>query len=140
MTTVNDFSGNYLLSPDFPAGYGQLISNPAQKLTDMKTNNLYFMEASLDSDNLLVNVEGYLLHGFKTLAFQKVMANYVFRMTSLGGQNKIRAVHRSLSLSLSLGAAFRSCGENVQIPDDFSDITALNTALAQLFVQVFPAP
>ena len=52
MTTVNDFSGNYLLSPDFPAGYGQLISNPAQKLTDMKNANLYYMEASLDSDNL----------------------------------------------------------------------------------------
>ena len=137
---MNDFSGNYLLSPDFPAGYGQLISNPAQKLTDMKNANLYYMEASLDSDNLLVNVESYILHGFKTLAFQKVMASYVFRMTSLGGQNKIRAVHRSLSLSLTLEAAFKSVGENVQIPDDFSDITALNTALAQLFVAVFPAP
>ena len=140
MTTVNNFSGNYLLSPDFPAGYGQLISNPAQKLTDMKNANLYYMEASLDSDNLLVNVEGLLLHGFKTLAFQRVMSSYVFRMVSLGGQNKIRAVHRSLSLSLTLEACFRSVGENVTIPDDFSDIVALNTALAQLFVQVFPAP
>ena len=140
MTTVNSHTGEFLLSPDFPAGYGQLISNPGSKLTDMINNNLYYMEASLDSDNLLINVEGYILHGFKTLSFQKVMANYVFRMTSIGGQNKIRAVHRSLSLSLTLEQAFKSVGENVTIPDDFSDITTLNQALAQLFVQVWPAP
>ena len=140
MTTVNDHSGAYMLSPDFPAGYGQLISNPGTKLTDMKNNNLYYMEASLDSDNLLINVEHMILHGFKTLSFQKVMANYVFRSVNLSGQNKIRAVHRSLSLSLTLEQAFKSVGENVTIPDDFSDITTLNQALAQLFVQVWPAP
>ena len=140
MTTVNDFSGAYMLSPDHPAGYGQIISNPGTKLTLMKNNGMYFMEASLDSDNLLINVESYILHGFKTLSFQKVMASYVFRMTSISGQNKIRAVHRSLSLSLTLEQAFKSVGENVTIPDDFSDITTLNTALAQLFVQVWPAP
>ena len=129
-----------MLSPDFPAGYGQLISSPGTKLTLMKNNAMYFMEASLDSDNLLINVESYILHGFKTLSFQKVMASYVFRMTSISGQNKIRAVHRSLSLSLTLEQAFKSVGENVTIPDDFTDITTLNTALAQLFVQVWPAP
>ena len=33
-----------MLSRDFPAGYGQLISDPGTKLTDMKNANLYYMD------------------------------------------------------------------------------------------------
>ena len=137
MTTVNDFSGNFMLSPEFPQGYGQLISQPQAKLSGMIQDGLYYMEAGLDSDNIFINVEGYLVSRYKTLSFQKLMAQYVLRMINLGGQNRIRAVTRSLALGVDLQTAFRSVGENVSIPDDFSNLTALNQALAPLYVQVW---
>ena len=137
MTTVNDFSGNFMLSAEFPQGFGQLISQPQAKLSGMIQDGLYYMEAGLDADNLFLNVEGYLVSGHKTLSFQKLMAQYVLRMTRISGHNKIRAVHRSLALSLDLQTAFRSVGEHVQIPDDFSNLTALNQALAPLYVQIY---
>ena len=137
MTTVNDFSGNFMLSPEFPQGYGQLISQPQAKLSGMIQDGLYYMEAGLDADSIVINVEGYLVSGYKTLSFQKLMAQYVLRMINLGGQNRIRALHRSLALSVDLQTAFRSVGENVSIPDDFSNLTALNQAFAPLYVQVW---
>ena len=138
MTTANDFSGNYRLSPDFPVGYGALISDPATQLSDMKSKNLYYAEI-FDQDTLLVNVEDYLLSGFKTLSFQKLMAQWVFRMTLVGTEKRVVCIHRNLSIVTDLQTAFRSVGENVSIPNSFTDMVALNQALAPLYCQLWIA-
>ena len=74
MSTVNDFSGNYFLTPDLPAGYGQSISNPAAILNNMITHGLYFQEMAGDLDVVLINVEGYLVSMYKTLSNQRFNA------------------------------------------------------------------
>ena len=109
----------------------------------MVTNGVYYEEVSATGaeDVLLINCENYLVSLYKSFVNQKLLQNFVFRATSLGGQNKIRLIHRTLSLSLSLEAALKSIGVNVTVPDDFSDMTTINTALAHTtFIQIFKAP
>ena len=140
MSTVNDFSGNYFLTPDLPAGYGQSISNPAAILNNLISNGLYFQEmAGSDLDVVLLNVEGYLVSMYKTLSNQRLMQQFVARSTSISSQNKVRWVHRSLALSFSFESALKAIGENVTISDDWSNLTAINQQLAPLYIQVWSA-
>ena len=139
MSTVNDFSGNYFLTPDLPAGYGQAISNPASTLSNMISNGLYYQELS-DQDVILLNVEGYLVSMYKTLSNQRLMQQFVARSTSISSQNKVRWVHRSLALSFSFESALKAIGENVTVSDDWSDLTAINQQLAPLYIAVWAAP
>ena len=140
MSTVNDFSGNYFLTPDLPVGYGQAISNPASTLSNMVSNGLYYQELPGDQDVILLNVEGYLISMYKTLSNQRLMQQFVARSTVIAGQNKVRWVHRSLALSFSFESALKAIGENVTISDDSSDLTTINQQLAPLFIQVWSAP
>jgi hypothetical protein len=137
MSTVNDFSGNYFLTPDLPAGYGQSISNPASTLSNMVSNGLYYQELPGDQDVILLNVEGYLVSMYKTLSNQRLMQQFVARSTSISSQNKVRWVHRSLALSFSFESALKAIGENVTVSDDWSDLTTINQQLAPLYIQVW---
>ena len=139
MSTVNDFSGNYFLTPDLPAGYGQSISNLASTLSNMVSNGLYYQELPGDLDVILLNVEGYLISMYKTLSNQRLMQQFVARSTFISGQNKVRWVTRSLALSLSFESACKAIGENVTISDDWSDLTTINQQLAPLYIQVWSA-
>ena len=136
MSTVNDFTGNYFLTPDLPVGYGQAISNPASTLSNMVSNGLYYQEIA-NQDVILLNVEGYLLSMYKTLSNQRLMQQFVARSTFISGQNKTRWVHRSLALSFSFESACKAIGENVTISDDWSNLTAINQQLAPLYIQVW---
>ena len=137
MSTVNDFSGNYFLTPDLPVGYGQAISNPASTLSNMVSNGLYYQELPGDQDVILLNVEGYLVSMYKTLSNQRLMQQFVARSTSISSQNKVRWVHRSLALSFSFESALKAIGENVTVSDDWSSVTTINQQLAGQFIQVW---
>jgi len=139
MSTVNDFTGNYFLTPDLPVGYGQAISNPASTLSNMVSNGLYYQEIA-NQDVILLNVEGYLVSMYKTLSNQRLMQQFVARSTSISSQNKVRWVHRSLALSFSFESALKAIGENVTVSDDWSDLTAINQQLAPLYIAVWAAP
>ena len=138
MSTVNDFSGNYFLTPDLPVGYGQAISNPASTLSNMVSNGLYYQEIA-NQDVILLNVEGYLISMYKTLSNQRLMQQFVARSTFISSQNKTRWIHRSLALSFSFESACKAIGENVTISDDWSNLTAINQQLAPLYIQVWSA-
>ena len=140
MSTVNDFSGNYFLTPDLPAGYGQTISNPASTLSNMVSNGLYYQELPGDQDVILLNVEGYLVSMYETLSNQRLMQQFVARSTSISSQNKVRWVHRSLALSFSFESALKAIGENVTVSDDWSSLATINQQLAPLYIQVWSAP
>ena len=86
---------------------------------------------------VLINCEGYLISLFKSLSNQRLMQQFVARSTSIGGQNKIRWVHRSLALSMSFQEALRSVGENIVVSDDWSDLTAINQQLASRYIAVY---
>ena len=145
MSIQNPYDGSVFVTPEHQVGFGSAISTPATRLSTMVANGVYYEEVSAtgSEDVLLINAaDGYLCSVYKSFGGQKLLQHFVFRATSLGGQNKIRLVHRTLSLSLSLEAALKSIGVNVTVPDDFSgDMTAINQALAHTcFIQVFKAP
>ena len=109
----------------------------------MVANGVYYEEVSATGaeDVLLINCENFLVAIYKSFPNQRLNQNFVCRSTLIGGQQKIRWVHRSLSLSLSLQAALASVGVSLSVPDDFSDMVAINQALAHTtFIQVFKAP
>ena len=140
MSVVNVFDGSVFLSPDLPAGYGTTLSAPGTQLGDMIAGGMYFREIGNESDVVLLNVEGYLVSMYKSLSNQRLMQQFVARMTSIGGQNKIRWVHRSLALSLSFEAALKSVGENVIVSDDWSNLTQINQQLAGRYIAVWASP
>ena len=137
MSTLNTFDGSLFLTPDHPAGYGTGISLPAGTLADMVQNGIYFREIGGEVDVVLINVEGYLVSMYKTLSNQRLMQQFVARSTSIGGQNKIRWVHRSLALSMTTENSLKSVGQNITVNDDWSDLTAINQQLASQYIQVY---
>ena len=140
MSQLNDFSGNYYVTPDHPAGYGTVISNPATTLSNMVANGIYFQELPGDVDVVLINCEGYLLSLYKTLQNQRLMQQMVARSTLISGQNKVRWVHRSVALTFSFEMSLKSVGTNVTVNDDWSDLTTINQQLAPLYIQVYTTP
>ena len=87
-----------------------------------------------------------MMYMARTFELQKAMSQWSFYSVSSGGQNKIRAQHRTLATSdASLEDVLISVGLPAQglIPDDFSgtggdaQVVALNTALAPFFVQLY---
>ena len=136
MSTINPYDGSLYLTPDHPVGYGTAISDRSGTLSDMVQNGIYFREVS-EADVVLINVEGYLVSMYKTLSNQRLMQQFVARSTSIGGQNKIRWVHRSLALSMTTENSLKSVGQNVTVNDDWSDLTAINQQLASQYIQVW---
>ena len=134
-STQNDFSGNYFITPDVPVNFGILINNPSQILSDMVAGGIYFQEHG-DNDTIFISAEKYLISIYKSLANQKLMMNFTARMTEISSQQKIRWVHRSLALSMDFTNALKSIGLPATIPDDWSNLTAINQALAPYYIQV----
>ena len=94
MSTANPFDGSVFLTPDHSPGYGTAISNPATLLSGMVTNQYYFQENG-DTDVVFVSAEGYLISLYKSFVNQKALQQFTVRMTSVGGQSKLRWIHRS---------------------------------------------
>ena len=145
MSIQNPFDGSCFVTPENQVGFAQAISLPATRLSDMVSQGVYYEEISATGaeDTLLINCELYILAVYKSFSNQRLLQNFVCRATNIGGQNKIRWIRRSLSLSLTTEAALKSVGVGgVTVPDDFSgDMTAINQALAHTcFIQIFKTP
>ena len=144
MSIQNPYDGSAFVTPENQIGFAQAISSPATRLADMVANGIYYEEVSATGaeDTLLINCENYLLSCHKTFQVQKLLQSFCCRSTNIGGQQRIRWCHRSLSLLLTTEAALKSVGVGgVTVPDDFSgDMTAINQALAHTtFIQIFKA-
>ena len=140
MSVQLSYLGTEYTTPDHGAGFGTAISTPATFLSNMVTGQLYFQEAAGDVDVVFVSAEGYLISLFKSFVNQKLLQQMVVRMTSVGGQNKLRFIHRNLATTFSFEQALRACGQNVTVSDDFSgDMTTINQQLSPLYIQVFKA-
>ena len=140
MSTLNIYDGSGYLTPDLPAGYMVSLADPAGTLNDMKQQAIYFREVGGEVDVVLINCEGYLISMYKSLSNQRLMQQFVTRMTNIGGQNRIRWVHRSLALSMTFEQALKSVGENITIGDDWSTATsrtAINQQLAAKYIAVY---
>ena len=133
----NDFSGNYFVTPDHPVGFGTLITNPSQILSDMVAGGIYFQQHGADNDIILVSAEKYLLICYQSLQVQKLLMSFTARMTEISGQQRVMFVHRSLAISLSFSEALKSIGIPANnVPNDWSNLTAINQALAPYYIQV----
>ena len=137
MSTPLTYTGAEYTTPDHTAGYGTAISSPATLLSGMVTNQYYFQELGQETDVVFLSAESYLISAYKTLTVMKAMQQFVVRMTSVGGQNKLRWVHRTLATTFTTEQMLRACGENVIVSDDFSNLTAINQQLAPLFIQCY---
>ena len=141
MSVQLSYLGTEYTTPDHSVGYGSAISAPATLLSNMVANQLYFQEASGgDVDVVFVSAEGFLISLYKSFTNQKLLQQFVVRMTNTGGHNKLRFIHRQLATTFTFEQALRAVGVNVTVSDDFSGTTAaLNAQLAPLYIQVFKA-
>ena len=139
MSTQLTYTGAEYTTPDHTAGYGTAIPNPATLLSSMVTNQYYYQELGGDVDVIVINVENFLISGFKSFSFQRLTQQFVARSTLIAGQQKIRWVHRNLATTFSFEQALRSVGEDVVVSDDTSDMTTINQQLAPKYIQVFKA-
>ena len=137
MTTPLTWTGEQFTTPDHSPNMGTSISNPATLLAGMVTNQYYFQELGNETDVVFLSAESYLISAYKTLTVMKLMQQFVVRMTSVGGQNKLRWVHRTLATTFTTEQALRACGENVVCSDDFSNLTQINQQLQSLYIQVY---
>ena len=140
MSTQLTFTGGEYITPDHTTGFGTALADPAGRLTSMITNQFYFQELGGDIDVIVINVENFLISMFKSFTNQKLMQSFVARSTLINGETKIRWIHRNLATTFSFEAVLRAVGENVQVNDDYSNMTTINQQLAPLYIQVFKAP
>lgn len=140
MSIQLSYTGSEYTTPDHAVGYGTAISDPSTFLSNMVTSQLYFQEAGGDVDVIFVSAEGYLISFYKSFTNQKLLQQFCIRMTSVGGQNKLRFIHRNLATTFTFEQALRSVGVNVVASDDFSGtMVALNQQLAPFWIQVYKA-
>jgi len=140
MSVQLSYAGTEYTTPDHAVGYGTAISDPATFLSDMVTSQLYYQEAAGDVDVIFVSAEGYLISFYKSFVNQKMLQQFVVRMTAVGSQNKLRWIHRNLATTFTFEQALRAVGVNVTVSDDFSgSMTSINQQLAPLFIQVYKA-
>ena len=140
MSTQLTFSGAEYITPDVTAGYGIPIANPSTLLSSMVTNQYYFREAGGDIDVIFLSAESFLISLFKSFTNQKLLQQFVVRMTSVGGQNKLRFVHRNLATTFTFEQALRSVGLDITVSDDTSNMATINQQLAPIYIQVYKAP
>ena len=139
MSTQLTYTGGEYTTPDHTAGYGTAIPNPANLLSSMVTNQYYYQELGGDVDCIIINVENFLISGFKSFSFQRLTQQFVARSTLISGQQKIRWVHRNLATTFTFEQALRAVGEDIVVSDDTSDMTQINQQLAPKYIQVFKA-
>jgi hypothetical protein len=139
MSTQLTYTGAEYTTPDHSAGYGTAIPSPSTVLSGMITGQLYYKEHG-DTDVILVSAEGYLISLFKSFQNQKLLQQFVVRMTSISGQNKLRWIHRSLAVTFTTEEALRCVGVDTTVSDDYSStMVAINTSLAPLWIQIYKA-
>ena len=139
MSTQLTYLGSEYTTPNHTQGYGTAIPSPSTVLSGMMTGQLYYKEYG-DTDVVLVNAEGFLISLYKSFTSQKLLQMFVGRMTSVGGHNKLRWIHRSLATTFTTEEALRAVGVDVTVSDDFSGtMVAINTALAPLWIQCYKA-
>ena len=138
-STQLTFTGGEWTSPSHTAGYGTAIPSPSTVLSGMITGQLYFKENG-DTDVVFVSAENFLLSLYKSFTSQKLLSQFVVRMTSVGGHNRLRWIHRSLATTFTTEEALRAVGVDVTVSDDYSGtMVAINTALASLWIQCYKA-
>ena len=103
MSVQLSYLGTEYTTPDHAVGYGTAISTPATLLSNMVANQLYFQEASGggDVDVVFVSAEGFLISLYKSFTNQKLLQQFVVRMTNTGGHNKLRWIHRQLATTFT---------------------------------------
>ena len=141
MSSQNNYLGEFYVTPDFVAGYGQSYS-PSTVLSSMNTSQLYYQEFG-ESDVIMINCENFMIACFKTFQVQKLLNMFCARSASISGSDRIRWIHRGLATLFSFSDALRAVGVDATIPDAWTtsaDIIAANTALAPYFIQVWRAP
>ena len=136
-STPLSYLGLEYTSQDHSVGMGTSITNPANILSSMVTNQYYCQELGNESDIVFISAESYLISASKTLTVMKAMQQFVVRMTYVSGQNRLRWAHRSLCTLFTTEQMLRACGENVTVSDDWSNLTQINQQLAPLFIQIF---
>ena len=139
MSTQLTYTGAEYTTPDHTAGFGTAIPNPATLLSSMVTNQYYYQELGGDVDVIVINVENFLISGFKSFSFQRLTQQFVARSTLIAGQQKIRWVHRTLATTFTFEEVLRAVGEDIVVSDDTSDMTTINQQLAPKYIQVFKA-
>ena len=141
MSTQLTFSGGEFITPDVTAGFGIPIANPSTLLSSMVTNQYYFREAGGDIDVIFLSAESFLISLFKSFTNQKLLQQFVVRMTSVGGQNKLRFVHRNLATTFTFEQALRAVGVDITVSDDYStsNMATINQQLAPIYIQVYKA-
>ena len=139
MSVQLSYLGTEYTTPDHSVGFGTSISAPATLLSNMVTNQLYFQEASGgDVDVVFVSAEGFLISLYKSFTNQKLLQQFVVRMTNTGGHHKLRFIHRQLATTFTFEQALRAVGVNVTVSDDYSGtMSAINQQLAPLYIQIF---
>ena len=88
MSVALSFLGTEWNSPDHAIGFGTAITNPSTAISSMITGQLYYQEGSSDIDIIFLNAEGYYISLYKSFVNQKLLQQFVVRMTSISGQNK----------------------------------------------------
>ena len=141
MSTQLTYTGGEYTTPDHTAGYGTAIANPSTLLSGMVTSQYYFREAGGDIDVVFVSAESFLCSFFKSCTNQKLLQSFVIRMTSVGGQNKLRFVHRNLATTFTFEQALRATGVDITVSDDYSasNMATINQQLAPIYIQVYKA-
>ena len=122
-------------------GYGIPLPNPSTLLSSMITNQYYFQELGGDVDVIVINVENFLISMFKSFTNQKLVQQFVARSTLIGGQQKIRWVHRNLATAFTTEQALRAVGVDITVSDDYStsNMATINQQLAPIYIQVYKA-
>ena len=141
MSTQLTYTGGEYITPDHTAGYGTAIPNPATLLSSMVTNQFYLQELGGDVDVVAISAESFLCSFFESFTNQKLLQQFVVRMTNIGGQDKLRWVHRNLATTFTFEQALRAVGEDITGSDDYStsNMTTINQQLAPKYIQLFKA-
>ena len=142
MSTPLTYTGSEYNTPDHSVGYGSAISSPSTLLSGMVSGQIYFRMAGPDIDVVFVSAESFLISMYQSMTNQRLLQQFVVRMTNVGGQNKLRFVHRSLATCFTFEQALRAVGEDVTVSDDWSasNLAIINQQLAPKFIQVYMAP
>ena len=142
MSVQNPWDGSVYVTPDHAVGYGSSLSNPATMLSGMVTNQWYYQELGGDIDVIIINCENFMISMFKSFTNQRLVQMFVARSTLVGGQQKIRWVHRNLATTFTFEQSLRACGVDVTVSDDWStsNLASINQTLAPHFISVWMAP
>ena len=140
MSVQLGYLGLEYTTPDHSVGYGTSY-DPATMLSSMVTNQLYYQEAQGDVDITFVKAgDKYLCAFFKSYGNQKLLQQFCFSVTHVGGQDKLRLIHRNLATTFTLEQGLRAVGVNTTVSDDYSGTTSsINQQLSPLWIQIFKA-